>query len=172
MDFTTNPKFVLLQLRQRKFWNIHIQISTNFKKFVFNQFRAFYPSPNCTLRRSWKTCTRLDEQFGTFHPSLHESATLFVCLPCNISNVQHHFSIMLIPLFLNTSLFKIFGQFGHNSYASVSQELHWKHWKDVLSYTILMFLFKLVFSLEFLYAMPKINLKSMWKECLMNFIYF
>ena len=30
--FTTNTKFVLLQLRRRKFWSIHIQISTNFKK--------------------------------------------------------------------------------------------------------------------------------------------
>ena len=32
MDFTTNTKFVLLQLGQRKFWSIHIQILTNFKK--------------------------------------------------------------------------------------------------------------------------------------------
>ena len=32
MDFTTNTKFVLSQLGQRKFWSIHIQILTNFKK--------------------------------------------------------------------------------------------------------------------------------------------
>ena len=48
--FTTNTKFVLLQLRQRKFWNIHIQILTNFKKnsystnfvhFIHHQFVHF-----------------------------------------------------------------------------------------------------------------------------------
>ena len=27
VDFTTNTKFILLQLRQRKLWSIHIQIS-------------------------------------------------------------------------------------------------------------------------------------------------
>ena len=70
---TTNTKFVLLQLRQRKFWSIHIQILTNFKKFIFKQFRTFHLSPICTFYRSQKTCTWLDEQFRTFHPSLHES---------------------------------------------------------------------------------------------------
>ena len=75
MGFTTNTKFVLLQLRQRKFWSIHIQILTNFKKFIFKQFRTFHPSPICTFHRSRKTCTWLDEQFRTFHPSLHESVT-------------------------------------------------------------------------------------------------
>ena len=62
-------------LRQPKFWSIHIQISTNFKKFVLNQFCKFHPSPICTFRRCRKTCTWLDEQFRTFHPSLHESVT-------------------------------------------------------------------------------------------------
>ena len=75
VGFTTNTKFVLLQLRQRKFWSIHTHISTNFKKFIFNQFRTFHPSPICTFHRSRKTCTWLDEQFRTFHPSLHESIT-------------------------------------------------------------------------------------------------
>ena len=73
VGFTTNTKFVLSQLRQRKFWSIHIQISTNFKKFVFNQSRTFNPSPICTLQRFRKTCKWLDEQFRTFYPPLHES---------------------------------------------------------------------------------------------------
>ena len=47
MGFTTNTKFVLLKLRQRNFWSIHIQISTNLKKFVFNQFYTFHPPPIC-----------------------------------------------------------------------------------------------------------------------------
>ena len=29
-----------------KFWSIHIQISTNFKKFMFKQFRTFHPFLN------------------------------------------------------------------------------------------------------------------------------
>ena len=37
VGFTTNTKFVLLQLRQRKFWSNHIQILTNFKKFIFKK---------------------------------------------------------------------------------------------------------------------------------------
>ena len=51
------------------------------KKFIFNQFRTFHPSPLCTsdpekpVHRSRKSCTWLDEQFRTFHPSLHESVT-------------------------------------------------------------------------------------------------
>ena len=45
------------------------------KKFIFNQFRKFHPSPICTFHRSWKTCTWLDEQFCTFHSSIHESVT-------------------------------------------------------------------------------------------------
>ena len=57
---------MLLQMTQRKFWSIHIQI---------DQFRTFHPSPICTFLRSRKTCTWLDEQFRTFHPSLHESVT-------------------------------------------------------------------------------------------------
>ena len=73
--FTTNTKFLLLQLRQRKFWSINIHISTNFKKLIFNQFRTFHPSPICTFHQSRKTCTWFDEQFRTFHPSLHESVT-------------------------------------------------------------------------------------------------
>ena len=68
-------KFVLLQLRQHKFWSIHIQILNNFKKIIFKQFCTFHPSPICTFHRSQKTCTWLDEQFRTFHPSLHESVT-------------------------------------------------------------------------------------------------
>ena len=73
MGFTTNTTFVLLQLRQRKFWSIHIHILTNFKKIIFKQFRTFHPSPICTFCWSRKTCTWLREQFRTFHPSLHES---------------------------------------------------------------------------------------------------
>ena len=76
VGFTTNTKFVLLQLRQRIFWNIHIQILTNFKKFIFKQFRTFHPSPICTFHRPRKTCAWLDEQFRTYHPSLHESVAL------------------------------------------------------------------------------------------------
>ena len=68
MGFTTKTKFVLVQLRQRKFWNIHIRI---LKKFIFNQFRTFHPSPISTFYRSRKTSKWLDEQFRTFHPSLH-----------------------------------------------------------------------------------------------------
>ena len=45
------------------------------KKFICNQFRTFYPSPIYTFHRSRKTCTWLDEQFRTFHPSLHEFFT-------------------------------------------------------------------------------------------------
>ena len=75
VGFTTTTKFVVLLLKQRKFRSIHIQISTNFKKFIFNQFRAFNRSPICAFYRLRKTCTWLDEQFGTLHPSLHESVT-------------------------------------------------------------------------------------------------
>ena len=46
-------------------------ISTNFKKFIFNQFRTFHPSSICTFHQSWKTCTWFD-------PSLHESVTLYL----------------------------------------------------------------------------------------------
>ena len=45
MSFTTNTKFMLLQLREHKFWSIHIQ-----------------------------TLQKID-QFHTFHPFLHESVT-------------------------------------------------------------------------------------------------
>ena len=75
VGFTTNTKFVLLQLRQRKFWSIHIHTSTNFKKFIFNQFRTFHSSPICTFHQSRQPCRWLDEQFHTFHPTLHESVT-------------------------------------------------------------------------------------------------
>ena len=99
VGFTTNTKFVLLQLRQRKFWSIHIQISTNFKKFTFNQFRTFHASPICTFHHSLKTCTWLDEQFRTFHPSLHESVTdLFEILigAC----IYHPLAVLYIFAFL------------------------------------------------------------------------
>ena len=68
VGFTTRTKFMLLQLRQRNFWSIHIQILQ-----LIDQYCSFHPSPICTLHRSRKTCTWLDEQFRTFHPSLHES---------------------------------------------------------------------------------------------------
>ena len=42
-----------------------------------NHFRTFHSSPICTFHRSRKTCTWLDEQFGTFHPFLHESITIY-----------------------------------------------------------------------------------------------
>ena len=77
MGFTTNTKLVLSQLRQRKFWSIHIQILTNFKIFIFKQFRTFRPSPICTFHRSRKICTCIDEQFCTFHRSLHESVAFY-----------------------------------------------------------------------------------------------
>ena len=70
MGFTTNSKFFLLQLRRRNFRSIHIEISQK-----VDQFRAFHPSPTCTLHRSREACTWLDEQFRTFHPSLNESVT-------------------------------------------------------------------------------------------------
>ena len=73
VGFTTNTKFVLLQLGQRKFWSIHIQILTNFKKFILKQFRTFHPSPICTFHRLRKTCKWLDEQFRTLHPTRRES---------------------------------------------------------------------------------------------------
>ena len=41
--------------------------STNFVHFIHHQFVHFIDP--------LKTCTRLDEQFRTFHPSLHESVT-------------------------------------------------------------------------------------------------
>ena len=110
MGFTTDTKFVLLQLRQPKFWSIHIQISSNFKKFIFDQFHTFHASPICAFHQSRKpvcalmnnfvhfihpymnllpiscisnlcissipkTFMCIDEQFRTFHPSLHESVT-------------------------------------------------------------------------------------------------
>ena len=49
-------------------------------KFFNKSFRTFHPSPICTLNQSLKTSTWLDEQFGTFHPSLHESVTHPYCL--------------------------------------------------------------------------------------------
>ena len=51
-------KFVLLQLRQHKYWSI--QISQ-----LINEFCTFHPSPLCTLHLSRKTCTWLEEQFCT-----------------------------------------------------------------------------------------------------------
>ena len=47
VGFTTNTKFMLLQLWQRKFWSIHIQtsqISTNFVHFIHHQFCTFISS--------------------------------------------------------------------------------------------------------------------------------
>ena len=44
VGFTTNTKFVLLQLRQHKFWSIHIQKNsnlTNFVHFIHHQFVHF-----------------------------------------------------------------------------------------------------------------------------------
>ena len=41
MGFTTNTKFVLLQLTQHIFWSIHIQILTNFVHFIHHQFVHF-----------------------------------------------------------------------------------------------------------------------------------
>ena len=99
VGFTTNTKFVLLQLRQRKFWSIHIQISTNFKKFIFNQFRTFHASPICAFHRSRKICTWLDEQFRTFHPSLHESVTRVRSCPhpnCHHQIVYMKFNLRII----------------------------------------------------------------------------
>ena len=79
VGFTTNTKFVLLQLRQRKFWSIHIQISTSFKKFIFNHFRTCHPSPICKLHHSRKTCTWPDEKFCTFiHPYMNPLPFLMV----------------------------------------------------------------------------------------------
>ena len=65
-------KFWFLQLRPRKFWNIHIQISQQ-----TDQCRTFYPSPISAFHRFRKSCTWLDEQFRTFHPPLHESIPSF-----------------------------------------------------------------------------------------------
>ena len=100
VGFTTTTKFVLLQLRQHKFWSIHIQIFTNFKKLIFKQFRTFHPSPICTFHRSRKTCTWLDEQFRTFHPSLHESvAKLPPRNGCYLEAVKPHPQKGAIKLF-------------------------------------------------------------------------
>ena len=72
VGFTTNTKFVLLQLRQRKFWSIHIQISTNFKKFIFNQFRTFHAWPICAFHRSRKPVRVLMNNFVHFiHPYMN-----------------------------------------------------------------------------------------------------
>ena len=90
---------LLLQLRQRKFWSIHIQISTSFKKFIFNQFRTFHASPISAFHRSRKTCTWLDEQFRTFHPSLHEPVTrVWSCLHpnCHHQIVYTKFNLRII----------------------------------------------------------------------------
>ena len=78
VGFTTNTNFVLLQLRRHKLCSNHIQILTNFQKFIFKQFGTFHPSPISTFHRSRKTCTWLDEQFRKFHPSLHESVAKFL----------------------------------------------------------------------------------------------
>ena len=74
VGFTTNTKFVLLQLRQYKFWSIQIQFSTNFKK-IHIQPISYISSITILYIRSRKSCTWLDEQFRTFHPSLYESIT-------------------------------------------------------------------------------------------------
>ena len=101
VGFTTNTKFVLLQLRQRKFWNIHIQISTNLKKLTFNQFRTFHASPICTFHHSRKTCTWLDEQFRTFHPSLQESVTC--CRPSTSLKKDSRTNFFITPILKNIS---------------------------------------------------------------------
>ena len=98
VGFTNNTKFVLLQLRHRKFWSFHIQILSNFKKIMFKQFLIFHPSPVCTFHRSRKTCTWLDQQFRTFQRSLHES----VALRCKSIN----FVLMVKPMLM--SLFWLF----------------------------------------------------------------
>ena len=72
VGFTTNTKFVLLQLRQHKFWSIHIQISTNFKKFKFNQFRTFHASPISAFHWSRKPARGLMNNFVHFiHPYMN-----------------------------------------------------------------------------------------------------
>ena len=72
VGFTTNTKFVLLQLRQRKFWSIHIQISTNLKKFKFNQFCTFHASPISAFHRSRKSVRGLMNNFVHFiHPYMN-----------------------------------------------------------------------------------------------------
>ena len=72
VGFTTNTKFVLLQLRQRKFWSIHIQISINFKKFNFNQFRTFHASPISAFHWSQKPARGLMKNFVHFiHPYMN-----------------------------------------------------------------------------------------------------
>ena len=70
MDFTSNKKFILLQLRQRKFCSIHIQTLQE-----IGRFHTFHPPPILHIFLTSKICTWLAEQFRTFHPSLHESAT-------------------------------------------------------------------------------------------------
>ena len=74
VGFTTNTKFVLLQLRQQILEYSYSNFN-QFQKINIQQFRTFHPSPICTFHRFRKTCTWLDEQFRTFHPSLHESIT-------------------------------------------------------------------------------------------------
>ena len=110
VGFTTNTKFVLLQLRKRKFWSTYIQILTNFKKFIFKQFRTFHPSPICTFHRSRKTCTWLDEQFRTFHLSLHESVTKIIRrVLCRFTTVVIYVMFTYVEIntyFLNYIIFK------------------------------------------------------------------
>ena len=112
MDFTSNTKFMLLQLGLRKFCSIsysnfatnrqHKQLdytciwydtaictylanfASNFVHLIRHQFCTFYQSP--------KVCTWLAEQFRTFHPSQHESVTPYL----NIS--IYEYLNMCIPL--------------------------------------------------------------------------
>ena len=82
VGFTTNTKFVLLQLRQHKFWSNHTHISTNFKKFIFNQFCTFHPSPICAFHQSRKTVHGLMNNFVHFiHPYMNPLPHLLFILP-------------------------------------------------------------------------------------------
>ena len=78
--FTSNTKFMLLQLRQRKVCRIHIQTMQEIGRFhTFHPSPILYISPRMLgsltflISLTPKICTWLAEQFRTFHSSLHES---------------------------------------------------------------------------------------------------
>ena len=59
-----------------------------FKLCKYRPISHISPSPICTVHRSRKTCTWLDEQFRTFHPSLHESVTTDIFMTKNHSRMS------------------------------------------------------------------------------------
>ena len=77
MGFTTN-KVCALKTETAQFLEYSYSNFNQFEKIRIQPILYISSTTNlCTLHRCGKTYAWLDEQFRTFHPSLHESVTVF-----------------------------------------------------------------------------------------------